>query len=465
MPINHQAKVKHLYLRMGFGLSPEEFKDYQDKSLESHLNMLFQGASKPLKTLKVGDLSAFTSQTENPKGAKRKLLKDKGKEALVKCNVAWLNKMANRHSNPLIEKMVLFWHGHFACQIKMPHLALNYHTVLQKHALGNFKDLLLAIAKDAAMIRFLNNQQNRKQNPNENFAREVLELFSLGQGNLYTELDIKEAARAFTGWTSSYNGAFSFKKEWHDYGKKSFMGKTGHFGGEDIINIILEQKQTARFIANKVYRYFVNEQIDQEKIEDLANVFYSSNYDIKSLIRYLLESPWFYAPQHIAAKIKSPIELVVGMMRQLNLNFLDNKTPLFLQKALGQTLFVPPNVAGWKGGKSWIDNSSLLLRLNLAYSLFNSKEVQIKVKEEFEAKQRNPLSKKMTVTVDLEFLLKTYQKLPMDARYQALHDYVLQTKKPLDQVPFKNFISFESDENHIASILLCLMSSPEYQMC
>lgn len=465
MSISQQAKVNHLYWRAGFGLSPEEFQKYKDKTISSHLDMLFKGASKTVHKLQVGNLSTFTNLKDNPKGLNRKLIKDKGKALMPACNANWLRDMAAAHSSPLVEKMCLFWHGHFACQVKMPHLAVNYQYTLKKHTLGNFKDLLLGIAQDASMIRFLNNQQNRKQNPNENFAREVLELFTLGQGNLYSEQDIKEAARAFTGWTSKFNGEFYFRKEWHDFGSKTFMGKTGNFNGDEILDIVLEKKQTARFIASKVYRFFVNEQADPARIEELASVFYKANYNIKTLMRHLLEANWFYDAKNIGTKIKSPIDLIVGLMRQMNVHFLEDKSLIFLQKALGQTLYGPPNVAGWKGGESWIDNSSLLLRLNLGHSLFNSKEVQLKVKEEFEAKKRNPLSKKIEVTADLKPFIKIYSKLPRNKRLEAMQEYLIQTKNPVKETAIENFISQESEENHIASLILCLMSCPEYQMC
>src|SRR6185436_3434996 len=210
--------------------------------------------------------------------------------------------------------------------------------VIRKNALGSFRDLLHEVSRSAAMLNFLNANQNKKDHPNENFAREVMELFTMGRGN-YSENDIKEAARAFTGWGFNLHGEFVNRPFQHDNSSKTFLGKTGNFNGDDIINILLEQKQTAKFITNKIYRYFVNEKTDNHKVETLATGFYQSGYDIQKLLEDIYTSDWFYDEKNIGNKIKSPIELLVGIRRLLPMEFENEEVQLLFQRALGQILF------------------------------------------------------------------------------------------------------------------------------
>ena len=238
--------------------------------------------------------------------------------SLIELIDSWLTYMASPDCSPLRERMALFWHGHFACTSRLSGLAARQINTIREHALGNFRDLLIGIAKDASMIRFLNNQQNRKEQPNENFARELMELFTLGRGH-YTEQDIKEAARAFTGWSSDFGGYFIFRPRWHDYGVKTFFGQDGNFDGTDIIDLILENRQTARFITEKIYRYFVSEIVNEGIVEDLSNQFYESGYQIDQLMRSIFESDWFYDPENRGTKFKSPVELMVGLTQTLSL--------------------------------------------------------------------------------------------------------------------------------------------------
>ena len=182
------------------------------------------------------------------------------------------------------EKMALFWHGHFACRPQFPLLAQDYLNRIREHALSDFPTLLTSVSKSPAMILFLNNQQNRKGKPNENFAREVMELFTIGKGN-YSETDVKEAARAFTGWgINRQTQAFEFHTKWHDRGSKTILGQTGNWNGDDVLRILLEQKSTAEFLVRKMYRFFVNESVDENAIQKLAATFRNSKYNIRSVL-------------------------------------------------------------------------------------------------------------------------------------------------------------------------------------
>ena len=290
--------------------------------------------------------------------------------ALKRLNNTWLERLGEVDCF-FNEKMTLFWHNHFACKTNDPYQMQELNNIMRKHALGNFRTLLTEVSKSPAMLLYLNNAQNKKDKINENFARELMELFTLGIGN-YTEKDIKEGARALTGWGfNRKTTAFIFIKSRHDYGEKTFLGKTGNFNGDDIIDIILGNKQTAYFITKKVYKYFINERVDEKLVETLASNFYKSDYDISLLMREILLSDWFYEEENSGVLIKTPIHLLVGFKVQFGFELVNAKKNFKLQKALKQTLFEPPNVAGWPGGKDWIDNSTLFLRMKLGATLLN----------------------------------------------------------------------------------------------
>ncbi len=458
--------IQHLYWRAGFGLNAEEWNVKQGLSVARCVNLLFAEAKEASQVAANTPWEAgHRKRAKKLSKAKKQKIRARQQELLKTENFNWIAKMAAPDSSALLEKMTLFWHGHFACVFKYGSTAINQLNTIRTHALGNFKDLVLAIAKDPAMIKFLNNQQNKKRSPNENFARELLELFTIGRGN-YQEKDIKEAARAFTGWHIDQDGKYYFREKHHDFGEKQFMGQTGNFDGEAIIDIVLQQKATAQFICSKIYRYFVNDIPDEKRIKTLANAFYESNYDIEKLMRTIFTSKWFYFKSNRGTKIKSPIELLVGIMRSLKVEFKEPRTVLFIQKALGQILLKPPNVAGWAGGKNWIDNSTLMLRLNMVTYLMMATEVDFKVKEEFEASMRNKRMDKIKATIDLAPIVDTFAKLPEDQVFAALGKYLL----PIEVTALKNQILPFTEvgttpKSRIQLLTMWLMSLPEYQLC
>jgi uncharacterized protein (DUF1800 family) len=245
--------------------------------------------------------------------------------------------------------------------------------MLRKNALGNFRDFTKTVSKEAAMLNYLNNKQNRKKSPNENFARELMELFTLGQEN-YTEKDIKESARSFTGYSHNFKGEFIYRKKQHDENEKIFFGKSGNFKGDDIIDLILEKKQCARFISEKIYAYFVNETINRKHVNQMVEVFYK-DYNIEKLMRFVLLSKWFYSEENIGVKIKSPIEFLVGINTIVPYKIEKPKQITLIQRLLGQILISPPNVAGWKTGRNWIDSNTIVTRLRLPSVLLNNAEI------------------------------------------------------------------------------------------
>jgi hypothetical protein len=278
----------------------------------------------------------------------------------------WANRMLTT-KRPLEEKLTLFWHGHFATgenKVRDYRMMLQQNLMFRAHASGSFRDLLVGLLKDPAMLVYLDNGENVKSHPNENFGRELLELFTMGVGN-YSERDVREAARAFTGWT---NDVLTFKLDaaQHDDGVKTFLGKTGPLGGEEIIDVILAQPPTAEFVAAKLYRFFVREEMAPATRQALGRTFRESKYQIKPLMKRVLLSRDFYSEPSTATQIKSPVHLVVSTYKKLGLTEVPT-IPDFgrMTSGLGQSLFDPPNVAGWAGGRTWITPSTLLERGNL----------------------------------------------------------------------------------------------------
>lgn len=461
--LEKQKKIQHLYWRAGFGISLKEYQNISNQPIPKIVKKLINDAKKP--TLLNGQLAKMDYEAyKKMSKTQKKELRKESVQSNIKLNALWVKQMATSN-NPLLERMTLFWHGHFACINKInPYLSENQNNTIRQYALGNFKDLVIAIAKDPAMIRFLNNQQNKKAAPNENFARELMELFTIGRGH-YTENDIKEAARAFTGWHSNIKGEFNFNKRQHDFGEKTFMDKTGNFDGTDIIEIILEKKETARFIATKVYQYFVNDNINKEHIEELTDCFFASNYNIETLMNTVFTSDWFYDKKNIGTKIKSPIDLLVGITKTFNVQFEDAKSIFFIEKVLGQILFNPPNVAGWARGKAWIDNASLMLRLNLVNYLFQTAEINITEKPELEAARNKQAIKRINATINTRELVKSLKKHTEAEIFEILSQWLIQPKITLQKTDFEEFINTTSTKTLIESLSMRLMTLPEYQLC
>jgi uncharacterized protein (DUF1800 family) len=276
----------------------------------------------------------------------------------------WVGEMLATPS-PLTERMTLFWHNHFVSsqqKVRVARLMYRQNVLLREHALGRFDTLLHAIARDPAMVIYLDSLQNRKGAPNENFAREVMELFTLGEGH-YSEADIKEAARAFTGWSlERETGAFRFRPLLHDDGTKTVFGKSGRFDGDDVLDLLLARPETSEFIVSKLWREFVSPEPDKTEVRRIAKRFRDSRYDIKVAVGELLTSDAFYAPDNRGVLVKSPVDVVVGSLHQLGIAP-DTGLPFaFAAAGMGQLLLAPPNVRGWPGGDVWINTQTLLAR-------------------------------------------------------------------------------------------------------
>jgi uncharacterized protein (DUF1800 family) len=477
MSLSNQLKNQHLLWRAAFGPMVENVKEL-DKITQKELYLLLQkkSAKKP-DALNVAT-SSFDGLVKGVQdlGKAQQLTQDQKKqmrkqsvEDIRNLNLTWLSEMINSEAQ-LREKMSLFWHGHFACRVINIYFQQQLLNVIRENALGNFGDLLREVSKTPAMLSFLNNQQNRKQHPNENFARELMELFTTGRGN-YTESDVKEGARSFTGWGFNLKGEFVNRPFQHDNGSKIFLGKTGNFNGDDIIDIILEQKATARFITHKIYKFFVNDEVDKDKAEWLAARFHQSNYNLGQLMNDIFLSDWFYEEKNIGTRIKSPVELLAGIRRLLPMELERPEMQLLFQRVLGQVLFYPPNVAGWPGGKNWIDSSALMFRMRLPQILTNADEFLIKPKNDDDVMMGNEgvdkraKANKLNVTVDWNSVVKVLNTTDRNNLIQKVKSIVLQTKSSINPGVLKRYVDNTSREGFIKSSIIELMSTPEYQLC
>jgi uncharacterized protein (DUF1800 family) len=490
MSLTNQVKNQHLLWRAGFGPAVEELDDLSKFSSKQVYKGLVKASDKKpeyidvaddyLKGLMLGIEEAGRQQKKEMPKEDKKMIQQKNREGVRSLNMYWMHEMVNS-SAQLREKLSFFWHGHFACRNLNVFYQQGLLDAIRTNALGNFGDLLKAVSKSSAMLNFLNNQQNRKDHPNENFAREVMELFTLGRGN-YTEHDVKEAARAFTGWGSNLKGEFTFRKFQHDSDSKTVLGKTGNFDGDKVLDILLEQKQTAKFISQKVYKFFVNETIDTEKSDWLADRFYKSNYDISGLLEDIFTSDWFYEEKNIGAKIKSPVELLVGIQRMLPMKLENEEALMLLQRVLGQMLFYPPNVAGWPGGKSWIDSSTLMMRMRIPLLINDADEMNIKPKDdddqmmgrqdaaENKADRKSlkgliPRRQVINANIDWNLYVKNFESIEKEKLIDSISKILLQTKNGVNTDLIRQYADASGRESFIKTATLQIMSTPEYQLC
>ena len=365
-PAPEKDDREHLLLRAGFGL-PSGKTDFNASTRNGLVGELLKSARTkalieiPQRLLSpVAEPGTIQGMSREEKKDLRMERRKRGEEL----KAWWLREMVLTDS-PITERMTLFWHNHFTSslkKVKFPALMARQNQVLRKYALGSFSQMLLEIAHDPAMILYLDGQRNQKRKPNENFARELLELFTLGEGH-YTEKDIKEAARAFSGHkVDRRSGEFHFAPRRHDHGLKVFLSQRGRWIGEDIISILLDHPQTSLHITAKLWKEFVSLPLPEALLGELAGGFRDSGYSISSLLEKILNSEQFWSEENRGNSIKSPVELVVSTLRGIEFETADYSRLVKLCRRLGQDLLDPPSVKGWMGGKTWINTYTLLLR-------------------------------------------------------------------------------------------------------
>lgn len=382
-------------------------------------------------------------------------------------NTAWLNRLKGK--TQLREKMTLFWANHFACRSGNPAFAQFLNNKIREHALGNFRTLLSEVSRSPAMLQFLNNQQNRKAHPNENFAREVMELFTLGRGN-YSESDVREAARAFTGWSFNLSGKFEFRNRIHDFGQKTIIGRTGNFNGDDVLRILLEEQQTALFITKKFWRAFVSNSPDEMLCAEIAKRFFDSGYEIPVLMREFFLSDWFYEDKYMGALIKSPVELMVPLLRDFQVEFANPNVALGFQKALGQILFNPPNVAGWPGGRNWIDSSSLAFRMRLGRVLLSDEAPAIESKPDGDDnnafRDKVGANESLKIQADWTKVEQLYLSWSEKDRLDAMADLLLAVPLSSENKRLaRTFVQTNDADKGLRSTVMFLTTLPEFQIC
>jgi uncharacterized protein (DUF1800 family) len=360
-------EARHLLARTSFGGTPADVEALLPLTHEAAVDRLLSGVHQQPRTAPpawVDEPAPTPLQRRTMSDEERKAFREQVREHGLALKGWWYHEMLSTDS-PLTERMTLFWHNHFTSglqKVQWPALLYQQNLLLRQHAVGNLRLFLHAIAKDPAMILYLDSQTNRQGVPNENFARELLELFTLGEGH-YSEQDIKEAARAFTGWeVERRTGRFHYNASRHDDGPKTFLGRSGAFDGDAILDILLTQSRLAVHLTEKLWRVFISDTPDGAEVQRLAALFRQHDYDLKPLLKALFMSSHFRAASNRGTMIKSPVELIVGTLRLFHVPIRD---PVLLVRAgrqLGQDLLEPPNVKGWPGGKAWITASTLLAR-------------------------------------------------------------------------------------------------------
>jgi len=358
--------MAHLFRRAGFGARRDELEAALARGYEATVEELLHPAAQP-------DIDMDLVYRYWPDLKESRVIEP--------AQALWVYRMINTQ-RPLEEKLALFWHHLFAtgfAKLNHPQMMLRQIQMFREYGFGDLNTLLVELSRDPAMIFWLDNQQNTKDVHNENFGRELLELFSMGIGN-YTEDDVKNCARAFTGWTikdgipgvhpfGRFDWEFTFRPDLHDYDEKELLGERGPLDGADAVDIIARQPATAQFIARRLYEFFVSDQPDQDAIDVLAAVYVSSQHDIRAVLRILFLSEFFRSPRAYYAKVKSPAELVVGVLRLVQ----DFTYPRYgirdmsmACRYMGQDLLNPPSVEGWHTGQEWIDTGILVERVNFA---------------------------------------------------------------------------------------------------
>jgi len=385
-------EAAHLLNRAGFGGAPGAIKSFHALGREKAVDSLFSSTDAidafPLPSWATPEAALAESKSrfqqfratrmateglspEDAENKRREAFKEiqrTNREHALEGQSWWFRRMLKTEA-PLREKMTLFWHDHFATSIqkvKQPFLLIRQNELFRNQAFGSFKDLTQSILMDPAMMLYLDTESSKKGQPNANFAREVMELFTLGEGN-YTEQDIHEAARAFTGYQlNRMNGKVSHNKRQWDETDKTVFGKTGPFTGSDVINLIFEQKEPARFMAKKLWEFFVYEKPAPSAVEALADIFQKADFKTGPLLREIFLSKEFYSESAMRSQIKCPVHYLVAMLKQLEIANPPAGFPITAEQQLGQVLFMPPNVAGWDWGQAWINTNTLLTRYNLA---------------------------------------------------------------------------------------------------
>jgi hypothetical protein len=467
----------HLLVRAGFGGKPGEIENLRGKGQELAIDSLVDAPSDPTpppawtNPHDEDELRKLvqTAPSEPEKQAARKVLNEKFTAEMKDLTLWWVTRMVKAPS-PFLEKMTFFWHSHFATSGEKVRSAFKMwlqNQTLRAYALSSFGSLVKAVSRDPAMLIWLDTAQSKREMPNENFSREVMELFTLGEGH-YTESDVREGAKAFTGYrVDRLSQSFKFVTQQSDSGSKSFLGKTGTWNGDQIIDLILTSPYCAPFIAAKIWRFFANDDPSPELVEALGSELRNVHYEIRPFMKQLFASAEFYSTACTNSQIKSPIQFVVQALRTLPIPIPDSDLLQFALRQMGEIPFFPPNVKGWDGGKSWINTATLAFRYKFAKQLVegNSSAELGMPKTHDPGADGAPLSPQVEVDqivsdddrkaparlVDA-LALRTFQGTPEPKLTESFKRFVTQKQLPLD-------------DRTIRDLLVLMMTTPNYQIC
>jgi uncharacterized protein (DUF1800 family) len=468
----------HLLVRAGFGAEPAGIEKTlalgPNKAVASLLRVPLEDYSPPIwaQPNDQDELRAEFQQaaTSAEKQMARKLLRERFISEMKDLTRWWVARMVNTPS-PFTEKMVLFWHGHFATsaqKVRSPYKMWLQNETFRQNALGNFRTLVKAISRDPAMMIWLDTVQSKKESPNENFGREVMELFTLGEGH-YSESDVKAAARAFTGYRIDRSDqSFRFAERQFDSGSKTFMGKNGPWDGDQILDIIVSQPQCARFVGDKIWKFFVYDDPEPKLIDALAAEFRNVHCELRPFMNTLFLSEEFYSPQARNSQIKSPVQFLIQAFRTLPIPLPDSNFLELAFRQMGQVPFFPPNVKGWDGGKSWINTATLTFRYKLAHQLvegINPQEIGLPKPPALEKTSSRPT---MTAPLLVDQIVSPEDRTKPDDLIQKLFTRTFQCA-PQNEVTDKlrDFLATREaplDDNTIRELLLLMMTSPNYQV-
>jgi uncharacterized protein (DUF1800 family) len=468
----------HLLVRAGIGGTPGEIEKTLAFGPEKAVNTLVNAKPdnfQPPSWAATDDEQDLHEQlkdaaTPDEQQTIRKILQQKFQSEMKDLMRWWVSRMLNS-SSPLVEKMTLFWHGHFATSAEKVRPAYKMwlqNETFRREGLGNFCSLIKAVSRDPAMMVWLDTAQSRKERPNENFAREVMELFTLGEGH-YTEADVKAAARAFTGYRiDQLDQSFRFAQNQFDPGLKTFMGKTGPWNGDQILDIILSQLQCARFIVSKIWRFFAYEDPEPNLVDALASELRNGHYELRPFMGTLFLSEEFYSAKARKSQIKSPIQLILQALHTLSIPLPDSDFLDFAFRQLGQIPFYPPNVKGWDGGKSWINTATLIFRYKLAHQLVDGidpREIGFPRPPAMEMTAVRPV---LTPPMSVSDLVAQEDRSQPDRLVRKIAIRTFQSTHQEELIAkFRNFAATRPaplDDNTIRELLLLMMTTPEYQI-
>ena len=474
----------HLLNRAGFGGPPQEIQKLVDLGPDKAVSLLLDYEKIPDDTAapdwarpdpeRMAKLRTIRQAPEDEKRRMQQEERQLQRQRMMELRGWWFRRMA-KGPRPFQEKMVLFWHGHFATSVEKVRDAYymwRQNELFRRLATGNWLQLLVDVARDPAMLIWLDQAQSRKDHPNENFAREVMELFALGEGH-YTEKDVTEAARALTGWSlNREEQQFIDRPRAHDNGTKTFLGKSGDLDGNDVLAQIVNQSQAARFITAKLWNFFAGAMPSAELTTELATVFRQNNNYFGPFLRVMFRSEEFYSRALIRNQVKSPVQWLVGSVRMLESELPPPIVCWGLTRTLGQDLFAPPNVKGWDGGLAWITTNNLLARYNEAAVLVQGDLSSMSganfAKKPGQGEKAGKVLKRTRVPrVDADKILTAKERSDKTLLIAAIEKRLLQSNLKQKQAStLHEFLNSkgEPDEEDILSAIRLVMSTPEYQL-